>query len=310
MAPENDRVRVQKCRMSPLFPLRSSELRALTRGNFELDGPEPFVWLLGDHTKNRKGTELPLRPATAGELRGFLGSKHRKASVFPNMPPNTDMAHMMRFDLNAAGIPFETDSGRMDFHGLRVTCLSWLADAGTPLRTLQEFARHSTPTLTMNVYARTLRGSLADAAARLPDLGRPAREAAQATGSYNARPLGGTESDRDIAPQIAPNAAHAGATPSKSVPASAGVPSSGAVLGNPTEIGGNERTVAHQSAREWMGIEPTRGRTYDPSTALKAAGPTRRPDTPGEDLRSLYHGWPWDQLPGGTIRKRAVRLVS
>ena len=31
-----------------------------------------------------------------------------------------------------------------------------------------------------------------------------------------------------------------------------------------------------------MGIEPTRGRTYDPSTALKAAGPTRRPDTPGK----------------------------
>lgn len=29
-----------------------------------------------------------------------------------------------------------------------------------------------------------------------------------------------------------------------------------------------------------MGIEPTRGRANDPSTALKAAGPTRRPDTP------------------------------
>ena len=32
--------------------------------------------------------------------------------------------------------------------------------------------------------------------------------------------------------------------------------------------------------REWMGIEPTRRRANDASTALKAAGPTRRPDTP------------------------------
>lgn len=29
-----------------------------------------------------------------------------------------------------------------------------------------------------------------------------------------------------------------------------------------------------------MGIEPTRRRAGDASTALKAAGPTRRPDTP------------------------------
>ncbi len=35
-----------------------------------------------------------------------------------------------------------------------------------------------------------------------------------------------------------------------------------------------------RSAREWMGIEPTRRRANDASTALKAAGPTRWPDTP------------------------------
>ncbi len=34
------------------------------------------------------------------------------------------------------------------------------------------------------------------------------------------------------------------------------------------------------AAREWMGIEPTKRRASDASTALKAAGPTRRPDTP------------------------------
>jgi len=45
----------------------------------------------------------------------------------------------------------------------------------------------------------------------------------------------------------------------------------------------------HHDAREWMGIEPTRSRVSDPSTALKAAEPTRRPDTP--DIRVAYQAY-------------------
>jgi|GEM_PF-6250715 len=53
-------------------------------------------------------------------------------------------------------------------------------------------------------------------------------------------------------------------------------------------------------AREWMGIEPTRSRAYDSSTALKAAGPTRRPVTPtgdgtGYDNRVLWASGGGDQ---------------
>ncbi len=180
--------------------LRSSELRALTRRNLELAGRELYVWLPSDDTKNRRGAELPLRPGTVAELRVFLDGKHDAAPVFPNMPADYDMADMLRGDLEAAGIPFEIDSGRVDFHSLRVTCLSWLADAGTSLRTLQEFARRSTPTLTMNVYARTLRGSLADAARRLPDLSGPARQKARATGTYNVRPTAEANAGCEIAP--------------------------------------------------------------------------------------------------------------
>ena len=44
------------------------------------------------------------------------------------------------------------------------------------------------------------------------------------------------------------------------------------------ELSKRFRTQDH--VREWMGIEPTRDRVNDPSTALKAVGPTRRPDTP------------------------------
>ena len=163
--------------------LRSSELRALTRANFELDVAEPFVWLEGDDTKNRMAAELPLRSGTVDDLRSFLAGKHPKAVVFPDMPPKQHISAMLRQDLAAADIPYRTDSGVVDFHSLRGTCLSWLANANTPLKVLQDFARHSTPTLTMNVYARSLRGSLAGAAALLPDLSGPGKESVRATGT-------------------------------------------------------------------------------------------------------------------------------
>ncbi len=113
------------------------------------------------------------------------------------MPPIEVVSKMLHADLEAAGIPVETDSGRVDFHALRVTCLSWLAnEAGVPVKVLQDFARHSTPTLTMSLYARTLRGSLVGAADRLPDL-RGAGDQRQATGT-----------DERPAPNTAPNRLH------------------------------------------------------------------------------------------------------
>jgi len=168
--------------------LRSAELRSLTRSSFRLEGDEPNVWLSADSTKNRKAADLPLRTETAEELRGFMGKLHPAAAAFPTMPPSYDVADMLREDLKAAGVEAETAAGRIDFHSLRGSCLSWLAAAGTPVKDLQEFARHSDPKLTMNVYTHVLRGSLAGAAARLPNLSRPTREQAKATGTYDATP--------------------------------------------------------------------------------------------------------------------------
>jgi len=53
-----------------------------------------------------------------------------------------------------------------------------------------------------------------------------------------------------------------------------------------------------EGRREWMGIEPTKDCWYSPSTALKAAEPTRCPDTP--------------RLPTGTTRgpnRASLRLL-
>ncbi len=182
---------------------------------------------------------------------GLQGS----APLFPNMPIVNDVACMLRFDLKATGIEYETDSGWVDFRALRVTCLSWLADAGTPLRTLQEFARHSTPTLTMNIYARTLRDSMTGAAARLPDLNRPACEPMKATGTY-AKGVGATHfGTAEMTPKSTPTGARSPAFPC--VAAHDSRPTSHAMT--PAGLSGkNRENLAHLGAAQRTGVDGNR----------------------------------------------------
>ena len=188
--------------------LRAGELRTLTPESFQLDGTEPSVYLPGDDTKNRQDAELPLRLDTTAELRRFLNDSSKTGPVFP-LPHNASVARMLRQDLAIARAAWlkesatdneradrerdsfcaeHDDAGRtLDFHALRVTALSWLADAGASVAALQEFARHSDPKLTMNVYTRALRGSQSKLVAMLPTLSedRPDRQTAKRTGTYN-----------------------------------------------------------------------------------------------------------------------------
>jgi integrase len=72
--------------------------------------------------------------------------------------------------LEVAGIPYRDEAGRYaDFHALRHTCLTMVARAGCDLKTLQSIARHSTVSLTMNIYVHPDREREAAAVAALPD---------------------------------------------------------------------------------------------------------------------------------------------
>ena len=57
-------------------------------------------------------------------------------------------------DLAAAGIPKETVDGKVDFHACRVAYITLLMESNATLKEAQELARHATPQLTANVYAR------------------------------------------------------------------------------------------------------------------------------------------------------------
>ncbi|MBI5865340.1 MAG: tyrosine-type recombinase/integrase [Planctomycetes bacterium] len=156
--------------------LRSAELRSLTRASFDL-GENPTVTVAAKDAKNRTAATLPLRRETADGLRKFLADKLPAASVF-KLPRPEQVVEMLRVDLDEADIDYRDGAKRVaDFHSLRVTFASLLLRSGVDVRTAKELMRHSSITLTADVYAVTMRGSLADAVSRLPSFAAVAASA-------------------------------------------------------------------------------------------------------------------------------------
>jgi len=85
-------------------------------------------------------------------------------------------------------VPYVDDAGRVaDFHALRHSFISHLANAGVHPSVAKTLARHSTITLTMDRYTKVARERETDALALLPDLDAREAEAARATGTDDAR---------------------------------------------------------------------------------------------------------------------------
>ncbi len=163
--------------------MRAGELRSLTRASFDLDGDPPTVTVEAAYSKHRRQDVLPMRAELAESLRGLLATKAPAAPVF-RMPARKTMAKAFQADLKAAGIVYRDENGLVaDFHALRHTFITNLAAGGIHPKTAQSLARHSTITLTMGRYSHVLMGEQSAALEVLPDLSRPARQAARATGT-------------------------------------------------------------------------------------------------------------------------------
>lgn len=177
--------------------LRWSELRSLTRSSFDLVDTSPSVTVAAAYTKNSKDCRLPIRP----ELRRDLAAKFAEslalptAPVFPNMPKGTVGAKMIRHDLTNTGdlknevepIPYRDAQGRVaDFHALRHSFVSSLAQSGVHPSVAQSLARHSTITLTMDRYTHTALESQQEAIQQLPDLSLPELAVVAKTGTDDA----------------------------------------------------------------------------------------------------------------------------
>jgi len=146
--------------------LRAGELRALTENH--IDTENRGLILNAEWTKNRKPGFQPLPVSLLGNLQKFAKAKiaSRFYEKFYNnfedieLPENpllyvpSHPAREMDKDLKLAGIPKITTAGKIDFHACRVAFITYILEAGASVKEAQVLARHSTPNLTLNTYAR------------------------------------------------------------------------------------------------------------------------------------------------------------
>jgi integrase len=150
--------------------LRAAELASLSPASFDLDADPPTVTVAAAYSKRRRQDVLPLRADLADLLEGYLAGRPRRGLLWPGRWLH-DAAAMIRRDLAAAGIPYEDDEGRVfDFHALRHTFLTHLAESGVHPKVAQVLARHSTITLTMDRYTHLQVLDLAGDLDKLPGL--------------------------------------------------------------------------------------------------------------------------------------------
>jgi site-specific recombinase XerC len=154
---------------------RASEIRSLTPEAFRLDERPPVIVCAASATKNRRRAEQPIPAALAARLAGWMVGKKPGRPVFESMP-RLRTAALLRHDLAAAGIAYETDSGVADFHSLRACYITYLIQAGASVKTVQTLARHSKAALTIDLYAKASVHDLTGAVESLPALAAPASE--------------------------------------------------------------------------------------------------------------------------------------
>ena len=196
--------------------LRWNEIKTLRADGFNLKADPPVVTVMAAYAKNRREDTLPLRPATAAQLKEYLARVAPNAPAF-SIPPTLDNgAEMLQADMEAARKKWieETQAGSptrkereksdflrhedaggqvVDFHSLRHTFITSLARAGVAPKTAQDLARHSDINLTLSRYSHTIVEDRAAALAALPDLTPDARpQTMVATGTDGAPPANST----------------------------------------------------------------------------------------------------------------------
>ena len=174
---------------------RASELASLTVASLDLLSEIPTISIEARISKRRRQDVQPIRRDLADRLQTWLDAKQRTANTLSlvghsaeRLWPGTwneKAAKMLRADLNAAGIAFDNEHGRLDFHSLRGTFATNLATAGVSPKAAQELMRHSDINLTMKVYTNLRISDVAADLEKLPILQTADPHQLRATGTDN-----------------------------------------------------------------------------------------------------------------------------
>ena len=142
---------------------RASELSSLTPKRFNQAVDPPTLTITAAYAKNGEDVVQPLPPALAARLAPCR-------PVFDLMPVKT--AELFRVDLEAAGISYGIESRVVDFHALTGCYISHLVSSGAWVKTCKTLARHSSPSLTIGVYAKASLHDISVSVDALPNLSR------------------------------------------------------------------------------------------------------------------------------------------
>ncbi len=184
---------------------RAKELASLKWNQFDLNDTAPTVTVLSAYTKNRKETVMPLRQDIASKFREWFADNRfaQNAKIFRWNPNRA--AEMLKRDLEAAGICFEDDAGRvLDFHALRHTFITGVAQSGATPKEIQTLARHSTVELSLGVYTHLTISDERRALEKLPQMTGEAQASMLKTGTDD-KPVGANLTP-DLTPNLIPTA--------------------------------------------------------------------------------------------------------
>jgi len=182
--------------------LRANELRSLSAN--ELDTENSGLNLSSKWTKNRESGFQPLPKVLMTRLSESVNlneaERHYKESLkrrsWPSSVPQKPLLYVqssrlaanLDIDLKKAGIPKYTQEGKIDFHACRVAYISLVIESGATVKEAQSLARHSTPTLTMNVYGRARKTRLTELAELVGDKILPSSAIEGTQQEHNAVP--------------------------------------------------------------------------------------------------------------------------
>jgi len=208
----DDRAMLYRLAMGTGF--RRNELRSLTPESFDLLADPPTITVEAAYSKRRRRDVQPIRPDLAAIIRPWLKAKRAKLPVFDTTDSHWHRtAKMLATDLQAARsvwlgeartpeerqqreresfLAYRDAAGLVaDFHALRHTYITNVGRSGASMKTHQELARHSEPSLTMRYTHPRIHDKTA-ALESLPSLGSdgPETQRAKATGMDDIRPKG------------------------------------------------------------------------------------------------------------------------
>ena len=130
--------------------LRRGELCSLTTDDIDLKNKTLTV--RASVSKNGQNVQLPLNQA-ALEAIGWAIQEATTKQLYTGHPKR--ITELLKQDLQRAGISDRKGELFIDFHSFRAYFITKLIRAGVDVKTTQSLARHSTPVLTLQAYAKT-----------------------------------------------------------------------------------------------------------------------------------------------------------